>query len=48
MILGHPKSIDESSIRDLNKFIEYASSRGHTFTTYAAEFDNKILNDLKI
>jgi peptidoglycan/xylan/chitin deacetylase (PgdA/CDA1 family) len=40
LILGHPKSIDESSINDLNRFIDYVSSRGHTFTTYAAEFDN--------
>lgn len=40
LILGHPKSIDESSINDLKMFIEYVSSRGHTFTTYAAEFDN--------
>ena len=40
-IIGHPKSIDENSLNDLNIFIEYALGNGHSFTTYSKEF-NKI------
>jgi hypothetical protein len=38
-IIGHPKSIDENSLKDLKHFIEYALGNGHTFTTYSEEFN---------
>jgi hypothetical protein len=34
-LIGHPKCFDEKTYQDLEEFINYALSNGHTFCTYS-------------